>query len=73
MAKLGTNVEASVKGKILTITVDLSQKGRPSASGKTTTIATTGGNREVPGADHSKGVLKLGLNIFRKPANAGPM
>jgi hypothetical protein len=46
-----------VKGKILTITIDLTKRLGRSASGKTTLIATTSGNQAVPGnADISIGV-----------------
>ena len=64
---LGRNVEVVVKGKVLTITIDLAAEGHPSASGKTLTIATTGGNQVISGADHSKGEVKLGVNVYRKP------
>ena len=43
------NVEYSVKGTTLTITVDLSKDFGPSTSGKTTIIASTEGNFPLPG------------------------
>ena len=52
----------SVSGKILTITVDLSQDFGKSSSGKSTVIATTEGNITVPGTDE----VKIGLNIYKK-------
>lgn len=55
------NIKADVKGKTLTLTVDLSAKGRPSASGKTTVVATTGGFVSIEGG---LGV-KFGLNVIR--------
>lgn len=55
------NVEMSVSGNILTITVDLSKEFGPSASGKTTIIASTEGNVSVPNRDE-----KVGLNVYRK-------
>lgn len=55
------NVEMRVEGNILTITVDLSKEFGPSASGKTTIIATTEGN--VPIGDRDE---KIGLNVYRK-------
>jgi len=48
---LGDNLAATVNGNILTITIDLSQRLRPSASGKTVLVATTGPARQVPGSD----------------------
>lgn len=60
------NVNLAVKGNILTITCDISEKGQPSASGKTQVIATTQGNQPVPGTGGKSGVnLKLGLNLYR--------
>ena len=55
------NVEMSVAGSILTITVDLSKEFGPSSSGKTTIIASTEGNVTVPDRDE-----KVGLNVYRK-------
>lgn len=57
------NIKTSVKGTILTITVDLSKKGSPSGTGKSIIIATTSGNVTLDGA---KGEVKMGLNIYRK-------
>ena len=56
------NVKMEVKGKILMITVDLSQSNGISASGKSETIASTGGNIDVPGTDG----VKIGLNVYKK-------
>jgi len=55
------NVEMSVDGNILTIRVDLSKEFGPSASGKTTIIASTEGNVSIPNRDE-----KVGLNVYRK-------
>lgn len=55
------NVEMSVLGDILTITVDLSKEFGPSSSGKTIIIASTEGNVAVPNRDE-----KVGLNVYRK-------
>ena len=57
------NVKFEVKGKTLTITVDLSHEGERSASGKTIRIASTCGNVPVPNTD--TGAI-IGLNIYRK-------
>lgn len=54
------NVEIEVKGSILTLRVDLSQEFGPSASGKTTIVASTEGNVSVPEHD-----VKVGLNVYR--------
>ena len=56
------NVNLTVNGNVLTITVDLSQNQGKSASGKNTIIASTGGNIEIPNGNGAK----LGLNIYRK-------
>jgi hypothetical protein len=55
------NVEMTVEGNILTIRVDLSKEFGPSASGKTTIIASTEGNVSIPSRDE-----KVGLNVYRK-------
>ena len=55
------NVEMRVEGNILHITVDLDQNCGPSASGKTTIIATTKGNQELPGHPG----IKVGLNVYK--------
>ena len=55
------NVEMSISGNILTITVDLSKEFGPSASGKTIIIASTEGNISVPDREE-----KVGLNVYRK-------
>jgi hypothetical protein len=52
------NVKVSVKGKQLTIVVDLSKRLGTSKSGKSEIVATTAGN--IPVAD---GVM-LGLNCY---------
>jgi len=55
------NVEMRVEGNLLHITVDLDQNCGPSASGKTTIIATTKGNQELPGHPG----IKVGLNVYK--------
>jgi|GEM_PF-2431179 len=57
---LGQNVDIKVSGKTLTIKVDLGEKGRPSSSGKTLLVASTGGNVVVDPNTQAK----LGLNVF---------
>lgn len=56
------NVKQVVKGNILTLIVDLSAKGSLSASGKSDSIATSGGNQPL---DAQPDIL-LGLNVFRR-------
>ena len=55
------NVEMSLAGNILTITVDLSKEFGPSSSGKTIIVASTEGNVTVPEREE-----KIGLNVYRK-------
>lgn len=55
------NVEMTVEGTMLTIKVDLSKEFGPSSSGKTTIIASTEGNINVPEREE-----KIGLNIYKK-------
>jgi hypothetical protein len=55
------NAELSVEGTLLTITVDLSKELGPSKSGKTTIVASSEGNKSVPGS-----LEKIGLNIYRQ-------
>lgn len=54
------NIEMTVKGNVLTITVDLSKEFGRSASGKSVIIASTEGNVAVEG-----GAI-VGLNVYRK-------
>mgnify|MGYP000989619893 CR=1 FL=1 len=54
------NVDMKVDGNLLTITIDLSKNFGRSRSGKSTIIATSAGNKEVPGTD-----AKIGLNIYK--------
>ncbi|MBI4966302.1 MAG: hypothetical protein HY913_23690 [Desulfomonile tiedjei] len=56
------NAEMSVEGDILTITVDLSKEFGPSKSGKTIIVASSEGNKSVPGRTE-----KIGLNIYKQP------
>lgn len=55
------NVELSVKGNTLTITVDLTKEFGPSSSGKTIIIASTEGNFPLPEREEV-----VGLNVYRK-------
>ncbi len=58
------NIEMTVDGNTLTITVDLSKNGTVSKSGKSHIVASTDGNVYVPGRTE-----KIGLNIY-KPVTA---
>lgn len=58
---IGQNVDVSKTGNKLTITIDLSHKGQPSASGKSVVIASTRGNAFLADAG-----VSLGLNLYRK-------
>lgn len=55
------NVEMVVDGDILTITIDLSKDFGPSKSGKTTIVASSEGNKSVPGREE-----KIGLNVYKQ-------
>jgi hypothetical protein len=55
------NVQMTVDGNLLTITVDLSKEFGPSSSGKTIIIASTEGNVTIPEREE-----KIGLNVYRK-------
>ena len=59
---LGEGIHAVVEGNILTMTIDLSKDFGKSASGKSTIIATSKGNVQIPGAANG---AKMGLNIYR--------
>lgn len=61
------NVTTSVKGTVLTITVDLAKRFGASKSGKTITIASTQGNQAIEGG---KGAV-IGLNIYTKEGIGG--
>ena len=54
------NVTLDVDGNTLTITVDLSKELGPSASGKSTLIASTGGAVTVEGG------ARVNLSVYRK-------
>lgn len=55
------NVEMRVDGKMLIITIDLTKEFGKSSSGKTTIVATTAGNVNIPGHDD----IKIGLNCYK--------
>jgi hypothetical protein len=53
------NMTLKIVKNVLTITVDLSQRNGVSASGKSISVASTKGNKDV-GQDN----IKIGLNIY---------
>ena len=55
------NIEVKVQGTTLVITVDLRKEYGLSGSGKSVTVASTGGNVSVPGRED----LRIGLNVYR--------
>ena len=57
------NIKVSPDGKTATIVIDLTQRLGESASGKSITVASTGGNQTIPGTD-----VVLGLNAYVKKA-----
>ena len=57
------NIKIDTKGNLLTITIDLSQKGLISKSGKSLVIASTEGNQAV---GTEKGQFFLGVNCYKK-------
>lgn len=60
--QIGENVSAEVKDGKLHLTIDLSVKGSPSSTGKTTVLAKTFGPTQFPGGSGEK----LNLQLFRK-------
>ena len=55
------NVKIDRKADILTITIDLSKPGTPSATGKTMVIASTKGNQKI---DPEKNIF-AGVNVYK--------
>ncbi|MDO9341560.1 MAG: hypothetical protein Q7T72_13685 [Bacteroidales bacterium] len=55
------NVKIDRKADILTITIDLSKPGTPSATGKTMVIASTKGNQKI---DPEKNIF-VGVNVYK--------
>lgn len=60
------NLEIEVDGDLLSLQVDLSKDFGPSKSGKTTIVASSEGNRTVPGREE-----KFGLNVYRQLEDKG--
>lgn len=52
---------------VLTITIDLSEQGEPSKSGKSIVIASTEGNKKIESLDSDNGqVIYLGVNCYKQ-------
>tara|TARA_B100000586_G_C19849915_1_gene318205 strand:+ start:56 stop:268 length:213 start_codon:yes stop_codon:yes gene_type:complete len=69
MTQVGKGVEYKIDGNgILTITVDTKHDFGPSASGKSTIIASSSGNQQINIGNEVNGddFAFLGLNIYRK-------
>jgi hypothetical protein len=60
------NVELTIEGDALTVQVDLSKDFGPSKSGRTIIVASTLGNKGLPGREE-----KIGLNIYREETSRG--
>lgn len=58
-----TNVSYKLDGDKLVITVNLSERHGPSASGKTQIVATTSGNAKLDGKFSG---IAFGLNVYTK-------
>lgn len=56
------NIDMTVKDNILTVKIDLNQDFGPSKSGKTISVASTLGNKKVPGKDD----VFIGVNVYQK-------
>ncbi len=59
--QLGENVRVEVKGDEAIIMINLKHRGRPSSSGKSIIVASTEGNKTIPGTE-----VVLGLNAYVK-------
>ena len=62
------NIQTSIHGNLLTITVDLSKRTGPSASGKSIGIASTHGNQTMTTPDGL--TFSFGLNVYIKAGRA---
>lgn len=60
------NIELTVKDNILTITIDLTKEFGRSKSGKTIVVASTLGNKSIPGTE-----ISLGINAYKYPKMEG--
>ncbi len=56
------NIKSTVKNGKLYLEIDLTHRGAKSTSGKSTIVATTGGNQPVEGYPD----IKMGVNLYVK-------
>jgi hypothetical protein len=54
------NIEMKQEGNILTIKIDISKRGGTSKSGKSTSVASTGGNVAITEGSE----VKIGINCY---------
>ena len=54
------NITQSLKGTVLTLTIDLADVGGPSSTGKSLQIASSEGNVSVDGRPE----VKMGINVY---------
>ena len=59
---IGSNCVVAMEGKTLVIRIDTSVKGHPSKSQKNMLVASTYGNKQVPGSGDT-----LSVNFYRPP------
>ena len=68
MTEMGkqNSISYNVDNGILTIKIDTNKELGPSASGKTTLIASSGGNASIDVGNEESGerLVKLGLNLY---------
>ena len=55
------NIKKELNGDILTLTIDLSKKGRKSKTGKSTIVASTLGNKKIEGTE-----IFIGVNCYER-------
>jgi hypothetical protein len=65
-----TNIEQKIEGNTLILRIDLSKRNGRSKSGKTTIIASTGGNVPILAPDGSR--VFLGVNAYVTDATGNP-
>jgi hypothetical protein len=58
------NVSMKIEGKVLKIEINLDVPGMPSKTGKSVIIASTEGNKSLPGNITDQD-FKIGLNVYR--------
>lgn len=56
------NIDYILDGNILTLKVDISKRLGRSSTGRTITVASSGGGQRIPGTD-----VTLNLNVWAKP------